>query len=197
MTETSTTHHKIKAEWTKASKNERFENSSSESDKLTICETVVEVEDSSEKPEKIEILEQIVIYPSQKSVKCHYCDKNFDKLVLEEHQKTHEKTFFNCTDCDKKFRRKSSLRKHSNFMHKGKFKYECRDCHVTFIDLTKYELHNNTKHKSNASQRKYQCQDLNCKKSFASPEYLKRHQVTHNGRNAYIDYKQSLRRLLF
>lgn len=191
MTETSTTHHKIKAEWTKSSKKEVFENSSIKSDnseiaenKSEICEKQTKVNDS---PEKIEILEQIVIYPSQKSVKCHYCDKNFDKSALEEHQKTHEKTFFDCTDCEKKFRRKSSLRKHINFTHKGKFKYECKDCSVTFIDLTKFELHNNTKHKTDSTQKKYRCQDPDCNKSFASSEYLKRHQVTHNGKRRLLD----------
>lgn len=176
MSETSTTHHKIKAEWTKASKNEVYENSSKESEKLKIAD------DGSEKPkQKFQILEQIVIYPSHKTVKCHFCDKNFEKSFLEEHQKIHEKTFFDCSDCDKKFKRKSSLRKHFNYLHKGKFKYECKDCKVKFIDLTKYELHVNTKHKTKECQRKYKCQDINCDKSFASPEYLKRHQVIHTG----------------
>lgn len=181
MTETSTTHHKIKAEWTKAAKNEIFDNSSSESDKLEIVEDESETCETVEPRAKIKILEQIVIYPSQKSVKCHFCDKNFDKSVLEEHQRIHDKTFFNCSECEKKFKRKSSLRKHFNYSHRGKFKYECKECSVTFIDLTKYELHTNTKHKTKEAQRKYQCPDVNCGKSFASPEYLKRHQVTHNG----------------
>lgn len=169
------THHKIKAEWTKAAKKETIESSSSESDKLEIVEDELP-------SEKIEILEQIVIYASQKSVKCHFCDKNFEKSALEEHQRTHDKTFFDCSDCDKKFRRKSSLRKHKNFFHKGKFKYQCKDCQVSFIDLTKFQLHNSTKHKNSVPQRKYKCLELNCEKSFASSEYLRRHQVTHNGK---------------
>lgn len=181
MSETSITHHKIKAEWTRASKNENFDNST-EIEELVIVENETKFSEG-----KIKILEQIVIYPSQtqnqKSVKCHFCDKNFEKSTLEEHQKIHEKTFFDCQECDKKFRRKSSLRKHSNFLHKGKFKYECKECQVTFIDLTKYELHINTKHKTKETQRKYHCQESDCKKSFSSSEYLKRHQVTHNGKN--------------
>lgn len=184
MSEVFTTHHKIKAEWTKASKNEIYENSSSKSDRLEIDES--EIFAPTEAPQaKIEILEQIVIYPSHKSVKCHYCDKNFDKSALEEHQKTHDETFFNCTECDKKFRRKSSLRKHFNYLHKGKFKYECKECipSVTFVDLTKFDLHRNTKHETSETRRAYQCKEANCLKSFASPEYLKRHQVTHNGMN--------------
>lgn len=168
----SETHHKIKAEWTKASKNEIFENSLEEIDKL---ETVDE-----DAPAKIKILEQIVIYPNQKSVKCHYCDRNINESYLEEHQKVHDTTFFYCLECDKKFKRKSSLRKHS-YMHKGKFKYECAECKVTFIDLTKFELHKNTKHHNKNNSVRYHCQEPDCAKSFASPEYLKRHQVTHNG----------------
>lgn len=186
MSETSTTHHKIKAEWTKASENEIYQNSSeSERIKLEIDEDESEIREEkvqSSAEGKIKILEQIVIYPIQNSMKCHFCDKNFDKSVLKDHQKVHEKTFFNCSECDKRFKRKSSLRKHLNFLHKKKFKYECKECQVTFIDLTKFDQHTNTKHKTKETQRKYHCQDINCNKSFASPEYLKRHQVTHDGK---------------
>lgn len=190
MSEASATHHKIKAEWTKASKNEIYDNSSSESDKLEIVEDVGE-ETSPAPSAKIKILEQIVIYPNQKSVKCHFCDKNFEKSFLEEHQRIHDTTFFHCLDCDKKFKRKSSLRKHS-YLHKGKFKYECKECKVTFIDLTKFELHKNTKHKTKDSIR-YHCQTLDCGKSFASPEYLKRHQITHNGESSALLHDPSLK----
>lgn len=188
MTETSATHHKIKAEWTKASKNEHFSNSSSESDKLQIVERSSPVQ-------KIEILEQIVIYPNQKSSKCHYCDKNFDSSFLDEHQKIHDKNFFHCDICDKKFKRKSGLRKHS-YLHKGRFKYECGECKVTFIDLTKYELHKNTKHRTKES-RQFHCQEPNCSKSFASAEYLKRHQVTHSGKSSIPNQVAHTHQLLF
>jgi hypothetical protein len=184
MSEIATTHHKIKAEWTKASKNEVYDNSSSESDKLEIDED--EICESLKTPQKIQILEQIVICHGQKSVKCHFCDKNFEKSYLEEHQKVHDNTFFHCLEkhCDKKFKRKSSLRKHS-YLHKGRFKYECTLCNVTFIDLTKFELHKNTKHKT-INSLSYQCQEPDCGKLFASAEYLKRHQVTHNGMNGFL-----------
>lgn len=171
----SSTHHKIKAEWTKNCKNEIFDDSS----KLEIIEDKTNVK---KVPEKIEILEQVVLKTGHKSVKCHYCDKNVDKLLLKEHNQLHEQTFFSCsfTNCDKKFRRKSSLRKHS-YLHKGKFKYKCDDCDIKFIDLTKFELHKNTKHKTKDSTT-WTCQEPNCGKSFASPDYLKRHQVTHSGK---------------
>lgn len=170
---TETRNHKIKAEWTKASKNEIYDNLSSESKNLEILKT----------PEKIKILEQVVIKSATKakSVKCHYCDKNVERSMLKEHQKIHEQTFFDCSypNCDKKFRRKSSLRKHY-YLHKGKFKYVCCECDVKFIDLTKFELHKNTKHKTKDSAT-WTCQERNCGKSFASRDYLKRHQVTHGG----------------
>lgn len=171
MSETSTTHHKIKAEWTKASEIELHQNTSSECDKIKDPANV-----------KVKILENIVI-SSQKSVKCHFCDKNFDKSVYDEHLRTHDKTFFHCTHdgCDKKFKRKSSLRKH-NYLHKGKFKYECQECSLTFIDLTKFEVHKNTKHKTDDT-KSYKC-NL-CEKSFASLEYLKRHQVFHSDEYRY------------
>lgn len=184
MTEPSITHHKIKAEWTKASKNEIFDNnSSSGSDRLQIVEDISVSPEAVRRPAKIKILEQIVIYPSQKSVKCHFCDKNFDQSLLAEHQRIHQETFFDCPECDKKFKRKSSLRKHQNYLHKKKFKYKCHECNVSFIDLTKFELHQNTKHKTKDAQRKYKCLEPDCGKLFASSEYLRRHQVTHRGKH--------------
>lgn len=170
MSEASLTHHKIKASWTKASKNETFGNTARESR-----------EDRG--IQKIEILSQIVIKPAaSKSIKCHYCDKNVESSLLSEHLALHQETFFNCThhNCDKKFRRKSSLRKHL-YVHKGKFKYECIECNIKFIDLSKYELHKNTKHRTEDSAT-WKCQEENCGKLFASPDYLKRHQVTHRGK---------------
>lgn len=170
MSEALLTHHKIKAEWTKAAKNEIFEKSSSGSDELEINN-------------KIEILEQVVIQVAHtKSVKCHYCDKNVEFSNLSEHHKLHEETFYFCTyqSCEKKFKRKSSLRKHT-YIHKGKYKYECTLCNIKFIDLSKFELHKNTKHKTKDSVR-WKCQEENCGKLFASPDYLKRHQVTHRGK---------------
>lgn len=184
MAEPLLTHHKIKAEWTKASKNEIFDNnSSSESDRLQIVEDESVSCQSARAPAKIKILEQIVLYPSQKSVKCHFCDKNFDQSLLEEHQRIHQATYFDCPECDKKFKRKSSLRKHRNYLHKKKFKYKCQECDITFIDLTKFELHQNTKHKTKDDQPKFLCQEPDCGKTFASTEYLRRHQVTHSGKH--------------
>lgn len=169
MSETSSTHHKIKAEWTKASESENSKRVEDENCRTSPAEA------------RIKIIEQIVIYPSQKSVKCHYCDKNFNNLVILEHQKIHDAALFHCPDCNKKFKRKSSLRKHS-YLHKGKFKYECKECNLSFIDLSKYELHKNTRHKTKDSLR-YQCKHTDCDKSFASPEYLRRHQVTHSSKH--------------
>ena len=175
MSEAVLTHHKIKAEWTKAAENEIFEKSSSASDKF----------ENGNFNNKIEILEQVVIQAAQistRSVKCHFCDKNVNSSNLSEHQKLHEETFYFCTyqSCEKKFKRKSSLRKHT-YVHKGKYKYECTLCNIKFIDLSKFELHKNTKHKTKDSVR-WKCQEKNCGKLFASPDYLKRHQVTHQSK---------------
>lgn len=149
-------HHKLKAEWTKSSKQDGVESD----------------EDKPADPgggtatAKIQILEQIVILPDHKSVKCHYCDKNFDKSFLTEHLKLHEATFFDCTECDKKFKRKSSLRKHFKYLHKGKFKYECKECKIKFVDLTKYELHRKTKHRPKTERDVFECQVDGCGKTF-------------------------------
>lgn len=149
-------HHKLKAEWTKASKQEDGE---SDGEKPA--------DPGGGKSEgKIQILEQIVILPDHKSVKCHYCDKNFDKSFLTEHLKLHKASFFDCTECDKKFKRKSSLRKHFNCLHKGKFKYECKECKIKFVDRTKHELHRKTKHGAKTGQDVYECQVDGCSKTF-------------------------------
>lgn len=149
-------HHKLKAEWTKASEQEGGE----------LHEKKPADPGGGAAAAKIQILEQIVILPDHKSVKCHYCDKNFDKSFLAEHLKLHEATFFDCAECDKKFKRKSSLRKHFNCTHKGKFKYECKECKIKFSDLTKYELHKKTRHKSKIQQEVYVCQVDGCGKTF-------------------------------
>lgn len=180
MTEKQATHHrhKIKAEWTKSANSEAY-GSTPEND--ANC--------------KIKIIEQVVIIPKKNQVKksnnsnksdtkkCGICERSFSNLqALEFHQKTHENSFFDCpeTDCNKKFKRKSSLRKHLYF-HRGKFKYACDDCGESFVDKVKFEIHAASKHQR--VQRTFKCQL--CTKNFTSADYLKRHQVTHKDEFKY------------
>lgn len=169
MTEQSAPHHhqKIKAEWTKSANSEIYGKTEEDDDDC-----------------KIKILHQVVLIPKNnkkiqkkknESKKCGICEKSF--VNLEEHQEEHENSFFDCPerDCDKKFKRKSSLRKHLYF-HKGKFKYSCSECSENFVDLVKYEVHLASKHQR--IERIFNCQL--CSKTFTSADYLKRHQVTHN-----------------
>jgi uncharacterized Zn-finger protein len=165
------------SEWaTKASEDDLSNISTLESEKLNILE-----DGSSQNVLKIEILENIVICQQKSKSKCHFCEKNIDKDKIEEHRKVHELTFFHCQQagCNKKFKRKSSLRKH-NYFHKGKFKYECKVCNAQFIDKVKFQTHEKVKHKS-LSREKYKCNDEGCGKSFATNDYLRRHLVTHKG----------------
>lgn len=197
-------HHKIKAEWTRSCINEKHEESTIKyikSDKI-------------EQSGKIKILEQIVLRPSHeespilstssdlkveiisrktsskksedtKSKKCQICEKSFPAQNFEEHVKSH--SLFECTeqDCDKKFKRKSSLRKHM-YIHKGKFKYLCEDCKETFIDKCKYQIHIASKHKK--IDKIYECKE--CDKTFTSADYLRKHQITHKGKK-FIFYSGS------
>lgn len=170
------------SEWaTKAS-----DDSSIESDKLEI------IEDSfSNSGSKVEILEDIVIRPSVRvTKKCYFCEKNIDKGIFDEHRKIHEITFFHCqyNGCNKKFKRKSSLRKH-NYIHKGKFKYECKDCDIKFIDLIKFQNHLNIKHEI-ARNENFMCKEKDCGKTFATVDYLRQHQITHKGDNIYVVFMQ-------
>ena len=171
MTEQQATHHhhKIKAEWAKSSRVEIY------------AEPVDE-------KRNIEIIEQIIISSkSEKKItkkKCGVCEKTFcvESGAYEEHLKVHEDTFFECPeeDCKKKFRRKSSLRKHSYF-HVGKFKYKCSDCSECFVDRSKYEIHVASKH--NKMERIFKCEE--CPKTFSSSDYLKKHLVTHRDEYKY------------
>lgn len=197
--------HKIKAEWTKLSTNKS----------LTLTKEDTEEENTGElkfKSNKIRIIEQIV-FPSKnknnvpseethsytkkdkkedrnpddfKSVKCQICEKTFNVNQKEEHEGNHE--MFDCPekDCIKKFKRKSSLRKHLYF-HKGKFKYSCEDCDEKFIDLCKFQIH---KAKHNKAERIYDCKE--CNKTFTSSDYLRKHQVIHKGNLIYLNNFPSL-----
>lgn len=171
MTEKNTQHQKLKAEWTKASANENYSSLSNE---------------TSADGGKIKIIEQIVLCPSKPDVnknelesklrKCQICEKSFGSNYDEHINSKHE--LFACPEknCDRKFQRKSSLRKHS-YSHKGKYKYACEDCNETFIDKAKFQVHCASRHKK--IERTYECEE--CLKKFTSPGYLKKHQVTHKG----------------
>ncbi|KAG5670504.1 hypothetical protein PVAND_000763 [Polypedilum vanderplanki] len=172
----NTQHQKLKAEWTKASTNENF-----------ITQSKEIVKDG----EKIKIIEQIVLCQKKpeinnkkeeetKSKKCQICEKSFGANYEEHIRSKHE--LFECPekDCNKKFKRKSSLRKHSYF-HKGKYKYSCEDCSETFIDKSKFHVHCASKHKK--IEKTYECKE--CSKTFTSPDYLKKHQVTHKDEYKY------------
>lgn len=189
-----TTHHKLKAEWTRSS-NEIFDKPLKEAKNNDRT-----VEKSGN---KIKILDQIIIKSScdtqnisnshepainsqksdnkksksieaSKSKKCQICEKSVILSSYEEHILSHD--LFECLECGKKFKRKSSLRKHSYF-HKGKFKYSCEDCADTFIDKSKFQIHCASKH--NKIEKTYECKE--CSKQFTSPDYLKKHQATHSG----------------
>lgn len=117
---------------------------------------------------KIEILEQIVIFAPEISLKTENVKtKTKDGNNAEQ---------FNCEKCDKQFKRKSSLRKHQ-YAHEGKYKYKCDDCDKEFIDKTKYVAHKNNHTKATP----FKCEE--CGKGFASATYLKRHFVVHSGKN--------------
>lgn len=116
---------------------------------------------------KIEILEQIVIFAPENSLKT--------ENVKGKSKDCNNFKQFNCETCDKQFKRKSSLRKHQ-YIHEGKFKYKCEDCDKEFIDKTKFVAHKNNHIKATP----FKCEE--CGKGFASATYLKRHFVVHSGK---------------
>jgi Zinc finger, C2H2 type/Zinc-finger of C2H2 type len=171
--------HKIKAEWTKSSSSEVFTSSSEISSKIHIIEQII-IPSTNKVAKK---LNRKLKSEDSKSIKCQICEKSFmNATVYQEHKTTHENKFFECSEenCTKKFKRKSSLRKHSYF-HKGKFKYSCEICKEKFIDKCKYQVHLASKH--NKIQTLFECKT--CKKTFTSADYLRKHQVTHNGTQTY------------
>ena len=59
------------------------------------------------------------------------CDvKVKEKRYLKEHLKTHEETQnFSCTECDKSFTQKGSLKRHKQTVHQNPdIKFKCTNC---------------------------------------------------------------------
>ncbi|CAO1424697.1 unnamed protein product [Diamesa tonsa] len=172
-----------KNEWKKQSnKNEFYNNILNDFDSNSSSSSDVDIRIDTEKEEdtteeelkktvvvksknKVEILEQIVIFAPENSLKTENVKrKSNDGNNVEQ---------FNCDLCDKQFKRKSSLRKHQ-YAHEGKYKYKCEDCDKEFIDKTKYVAHKNNHIKATP----FKCEE--CGKGFASATYLKRHFVVHS-----------------
>ena len=94
--------------------------------------------------------------------------------------------YFQCLECEKKFRFMRYLERHVDLMHKRTEKFKCIECDKEFQYKKDLKFHQLNVHFQNKSESYTFLQDENCKhscnlcgKQFNRKDYLKRHQKTH------------------
>lgn len=108
---------------------------------------------------------------------CEICNKTFVSLKM--HIKTvHENVrTYSCPHCEKSFAKKSGLDRHVTTVHEKLKNYPCPICEKAFgekAQLTKHiATHANPANSMNQPEKKFKC--LECNRTFAKKEWLKRH----------------------
>lgn len=116
--------------------------------------------------------------PDSKMFKCSICPKAFAiEYSLKEHMMRHDgiKNYV-CSLCGLRKTTKQELKRHMNFHTKEK-QYPCEVCGKVFYAINKKTEHVKVVHRG---VKNYKC--THCDKSFARPETLKFHTMTHTGK---------------
>ena len=135
--------------------------------------------------------------PIQKSTfNCKQCDKTFRaKTSLKKHiESIHDKIKYDCDQCEFQAKRKEYLHKHKRYVHEGIIDHHCPICSKGFMMSFDVKLHIKVNHEG----VKQKC-DL-CQKEFNSKQALKNHILTfHEGKRFDCDlcsYKGSSKQYL-
>ncbi|CAH0393851.1 unnamed protein product [Bemisia tabaci] len=109
-----------------------------------------------------------------KSCQCPVCGKEYkDIRTLNSHLKVHGEPEFECQICDKKFHRKSILRRHLLSVHSS-FKFQCSLCPSSFSTDNAYQLHMKSMH---SQQSPFKCKY--CEKVLNRKVNLEQHEQSH------------------
>lgn len=111
--------------------------------------------------------------PVSAEFKCSICKKHFSKWkYLQQHQKVHVSSVYECELCGRVLRSKFNLKIHMNHLHENCEKYEyCSLCPSKFKRKADLEMH-----KKIHCDKKFQCS--NCKKKFHKKYNLQFHAMT-------------------
>ena len=120
------------------------------------------------------------VHKGENKFECQQCDKTFKcKSLLERHTLTHSGVKnHKCIECGKTFTRKSTLTRHT-LTHSGVKNYECKDCVKTFTRKSTLTTHTLT----HSGVKNYECKD--CGKTFTLKSTLTTHTLTHSGVKNY------------
>ena len=106
---------------------------------------------------------------TEETVTCTVCNGSFLKSRLKAHSIIHSPARpFPCLLCEKAFKRKEGLRKHSINLHSGKDKSQCQVCQKSFTEegLKRHK-------RVHSDGRSFACSS--CHKKFQSQDFLSKH----------------------
>ncbi|KAK3103011.1 hypothetical protein FSP39_015757 [Pinctada imbricata] len=107
-----------------------------------------------------------IIFPNREKYKIHVNNCHLEKDVT-----------YQCEDCGKVFKKKGTLRKHQNFIHKNIHAYTCTICNLQFKYCKSFKAHTRIYHSAGDSP-KVVC-DI-CGGQFTTDQNLQRHMKIHN-----------------
>lgn len=133
--------------------------------------------------EKVTVVVQDAEEPD-KPFQCDVCQKFFKtKKTLQKHSTTHdEEKRFECEVCLKRFSRKSYLVTHAT-IHTGEKPYPCTECGKEFRDRSSMRRHMNT----HMGIKRYECNV--CQKQFTDKSAANIHLRIHTGEKPYECYE--------